>query len=101
MARLDSDRQAAVRLCLVVILLPIAVGVAAFVGVMVCGASAEVGALMLLTACACGVTLAMAAYDWLADRIAARLLARTAPAPDPEPEVHDQEVLNRLFRRHA
>ena len=44
MRDLDHDRQDAVRLCLLVILLPIAVGVAAFVGVMACGASAEIGA---------------------------------------------------------
>ena len=63
MARLDAERQAAVRQCLTIIMLPIAVGIAPFVGVLACGASAEVGALMLLTVAACGVTLAAAAGE--------------------------------------
>lgn len=69
MRDLDADRQGAVRLCLMVILLPVVVGLAACAGVLACGSSAEIGAVMLLTVAACGVTLTAAAYDWLADRI--------------------------------
>ena len=84
MARLDPERQAAVRRCLLVLAVPAAVALGSGVGSIAVGMPEGPGAVILLLSASVGGCLFLAALDWIADRVAGWLLAWSAPKARPE-----------------
>ena len=83
MAHLDPERQAAVRRCLLVLAVPAAVALGAGVGSIAVGMPEGPGAVILLFSAVVGACVSLAALDWIADRVAAWLLAWSARSPHP------------------
>ena len=108
MAHLDPERQAAVRRCLLVLAVPADVALGAGVGSIAVGMPEGPGAVELLLSASVGGCVIFAVLDWIADRVAAWLLAWSAPKPvprteprrvEPRPAERAGDPLDRLFGR--